>query len=493
MEHIGSYNIYWFIFSILIGIIFSYIALDLRWKMIEFNEILYKKWLLGCAVVMGIGIWIMHFVGMVAMEMQGDVVYDIRLVLLSMICSIIGTGIAFSIMKTNLVRLVIASLFMGVGIASMHYVGISALSVNYIIQYDPLFMMLSTLIAMTAAFGALWLLFFFNDRHSVKITYRIFSSILMGLGISGMHYSGMWGTHFYNDPLPEEYYEFYEVSSEVLSSFLSLPAIIVLFIMFVTSAFLDKKLIIHIKERRETERKLKESEKLSLVGELASGVAHEIRNPLTSLKGFTKIIYQKTRDNTNKEYLTIMMDEIDRINFIVNEFMVLSKPHLVKFSSSDLSHVLNSVVTLLKTQAVLKNIEILTAIVGNDFQTECEENQIKQVLVNVIKNSIEATPNGGKIYVKVESDNEIISFSINDEGVGISKDNMKQIGNPFFTTKAEGTGLGLMVSKKIVHNHNGSFDIESVENKGTNVTFTIPKINISRQEIMKNEVKDHIS
>ncbi len=488
MEHIGSYNIYWFVFSIFIGIIFSYIALDLRWKMIEFNEIMYKKWLICCAVVMGIGIWIMHFVGMVAMEMPGDLVYDMRLVLLSMICSILGTGIAFLIMKTNLLRLIIASLLMGAGISSMHYVGLSALSVNYIIQYDPLFVTISTLIAMTAAFGALWLLFFFNDKYSVRIGHRIISSILMGIGISGMHYSGMWGTHFYNDPIPEDYFTYYEITAETLSSFIGLPAIIVLFIMFVSSAFLDKKLIMHIKELRETERKLKESEKLSLVGELASGVAHEIRNPLTSLKGFTKIIYQKTRDKTNKEYLTIMMDEIDRINFIVSEFMVLSKPHLVKFTSSDLSNVLHSVVTLLKTQAVLKNIEILTAIVGNNFLTTCEENQIKQVLVNVIKNSIEATPDGGKIYVKLESDNSTISLTIIDEGVGISKENMKQIGNPFFTTKAEGTGLGIMVSKKIIHNHNGNFIIKSIQNKGTTVSITIPKTNEAKQKLTENNI-----
>lgn len=312
MEHItGSYNYYWLVFSILLGILFSYIALDLRWKMIVFKDFMYNLWLLGCAVAMGIGIWTMHIVGMVAMEMPDQIFYDSRIVLLSLVISIFGTGMAFFFMKLNRFRLLIASLFMGGGIVCMHYLGVWAINRNYYITYNSLIVLLSILIAFAAAYGSLWLLFFFNHRHSMNFKWRILSSLLMGIGIAGMHYVGMWGTVFHNKPNPLSFDEYYTVSSTTLSSFISVPAIIVVFIMLLSSAFLDKKLILQMKDLNESERKLRESEKLSLVGELAAGVAHEIRNPLTALKGFSQMIYENADNEENKRYSKIMINEIN--------------------------------------------------------------------------------------------------------------------------------------------------------------------------------------
>lgn len=475
MEHItGTYNYYWFVFSILVAILFSYIAIDLRWKMIVFKDFTYNLWLMGCAVAMGIGIWTMHFIGMVAMVMPNPIIYDMRIVLLSLITSIVGTGIAFFFMKLNPFRLLLSSIFMGGGIVCMHYLGVWAMNPNFSITYNPPIVVLSAIIAVVAAFGSLWLLFFFNHRNSMYFKWRILSSILMGIGISGLHYIGMWGTDFMIKPNPSAYSTHYIVSSHTLSSFISVPAIIVVLIMLLSNAFLDKKLISQIKKLNVSERKLRESEKLSLVGELAAGVAHEIRNPLTSLKGFTKMIYENTDNESNKKFLKIMNDEINRINFIVSEFMVLSKPHIVNFSITDLSKIIGNVITLLNTQAIMKNIEICPQFLGDSFLLKCEENQIKQVLANIIKNSIEAMPEGGKIYILLEKKESYFVISIIDNGVGISEDTIPLLGKPFFTTKTEGTGLGLMVSKKIIQNHNGKFEISSDLKKGTTVIISLP-------------------
>ena len=127
----GSYNDYWLVFSILLGILFSYIALDLRWKMIIFKNIKYNLWLLGCAIAMGIGIWTMHFVAMLAMEMPSQIDYDARMVFLSLLISISGTGLAFFLMKSNPFRLFLSSLFMGGGIVCMHYLGVEAMHLNF--------------------------------------------------------------------------------------------------------------------------------------------------------------------------------------------------------------------------------------------------------------------------------------------------------------------------------------------------------------------------
>lgn len=475
MEHMsGSYNDYFLVFSILIGILFSYIALDLRWKMIIFNNFKYNLWLLGCAIAMGIGIWTMHFVGMFAMEMPGHIEYDARMVLLSLLISIIGTGLAFFMMKMHYVRLLFASVFMGGGIICMHYLGMEAMHLNFSITYNPLIVLLSLVIAFIAAFGSLWVLFFFNHHHSMKFNCRVLSSILMGIGIAGMHYIGMWGTNLHYQSSHSPTASNYSVSSSTLSSFISVPAIFVVLIMLLSSAFLDKKLIEHMKDLNNHEKKLRESEKLSLVGELAAGVAHEIRNPLTTLKGFTQMMNENTDIEANKRYSKIMIDEINRINFIVSEFMVLSKPHMVQFSLTDLALSINNVITLLNTQAIIKNIVIKPEFVGERFLIKCEENQIKQVLANLIKNSIEAMPQGGIIHIKMEQQDGHLVISVTDSGVGISRENLHLLGTPFYTTKTEGTGLGLMVSKKIIQNHNGKLEIKSAPNIATTVTITLP-------------------
>ena len=229
-----------------------------------------------------------------------------------------------------------------------------------------------------------------------------------------------------------------------------------------------------MKDINEQEKKLRESEKLSLVGELAAGVAHEIRNPLTSLKGFSQMIHENPDNVTNKRFTKIMIDEINRINFIVSEFMVLSKPHIVNFSLTDLSTSINNVITLLNTQAIINNIEIIPKFIGDRFILKCEENQIKQVIANIIKNAIEAMPNGGTIHIVVEQKNSNLEIAVIDNGVGIEKEHLHLLGKPFYTTKKEGTGLGLMVSKKIIQNHNGKFEITSIPNHGTTVTISLP-------------------
>lgn len=485
----GTYNDYWFVFSIFVGILFSYIALDLRWKMIIFKNFKYNIWLLGCAIAMGIGIWTMHFVGMFAMNMPSHSEYDARMVLLSLLISISGTGLAFFMMKMNHSRLLISSLFMGGGIVGMHYLGMEAMHLNFSISYNPAIVLFSLFIAFTAAFGSLWVLFFFNHHRSMKFNCRVLSSILMGIGIAGMHYIGMWGTKLHYQPslLPSAGY--YSVSSSTLSSFISVPAIIVVLIMLLSSAFLDRKLIEHMKDLNNHEKKLRESEKLSLVGELAAGVAHEIRNPLTTLKGFAQIMNENSDPESNKRYSKIMIDEINRINFIVSEFMVLSKPHIVQFTLTDISQSIKNVITLLNTQAIIKNIEIIPEFIGEQFMIKCEENQIKQVMANLIKNSIEALPQGGKIQIRMEHQDKNLVISVIDNGVGISRENLPLLGTPFYTTKNEGTGLGLMVSKKIIQNHNGKFEINSVPNIATTVTIILPT-ELSHLDYIKMNLKD---
>jgi PAS domain S-box-containing protein len=223
-----------------------------------------------------------------------------------------------------------------------------------------------------------------------------------------------------------------------------------------------------ITERKNTEETLQKTEKLSMIGELAAGIAHEIRNPLTTIRGFVQLM----GENGNVEpYRNTILEEIDRINFIVNEFMVFAKPHTVYYSHCDISDILKSVINLLAPEALLKNVIIVHDIPSEGIFLNGEKNQLKQVFINLIKNSIDAMPAGGKIRVSLDRDELHILIKIKDDGVGMEEEQIKRLGEPFFSTKHDGNGLGLMVSYKIIHNHQGTINVKSQPNGGT--TFNI--------------------
>ncbi|OLO42196.1 hypothetical protein BTR23_02950 [Alkalihalophilus pseudofirmus] len=227
----------------------------------------------------------------------------------------------------------------------------------------------------------------------------------------------------------------------------------------------------------EDERRLQHYEQLSVLGELAAGIAHEVRNPLTSLKGFIQIVESECVNT--KRYTEIMSSEVDRINEIVNEMLMLSKPKVVKFEEKKLLPIIDLVVTLVNTQAILYNIEIVVDFEEDlqDVEVGCEENKLKQVFINLTKNAIEAMPEGGMIKVQVKSNNGRIVVHIIDQGIGIPQEQLHNIGKSFYSTKEKGTGLGLMICRRIIEDHDGEMLIHSEEGKGTDVEVQLPIAN----------------
>jgi PAS domain S-box-containing protein len=225
-----------------------------------------------------------------------------------------------------------------------------------------------------------------------------------------------------------------------------------------------------ITETKLAEEMIRRSDKLSVVGQLAAGVAHEIRNPLTTLKGFVQLL-----SDIDKKYKKIMLTELDRINLIVSEFLILAKPQMTNYQLKDLNSILNELISLLEVQTNINNIQISKEFALNLPLINCEQNQLKQVFINLLKNAIEAMPDGGEITIKTHVLNdEMVTISIIDRGHGIAEDQISKLGEPFNTTKENGTGLGLMVCFKIVENHGGKINITSQLNKGTSVDVILP-------------------
>ena len=185
------------------------------------------------------------------------------------------------------------------------------------------------------------------------------------------------------------------------------------------------------------------------------------------------MLREKSR-GTKRRYFDIMSGELDRIEMILNEMLVLAKPQDRNFELKHVDLILLEVITFLSPQAMMKNVTIQT-----DFQRDlpmlsCEEGQLKQVFVNIIKNGIEAMPSGGNMLVRLKTQGDKVVVEFVDEGVGIPEDRMPKLGEPFFTTKEKGTGLGLMISHKIISAHNGTIGVQSRLGEGTTVTLSLP-------------------
>ncbi len=228
-----------------------------------------------------------------------------------------------------------------------------------------------------------------------------------------------------------------------------------------------------VTKAKQTEELMLKSEKLSVLGELAAGVAHEIRNPLTSLKGFTKLL-SDADDVIRLEYLRIMESELNRINDIVGELMLVAKPQAVSFEHTNIQELIYSVVRLLETQAIMKNIQIWVNISDNIPLVYGVENQLKQLFINLLKNAIESMDKDGEIHIKIGIRNDSVLLELKDQGCGIPAERLKTLGEPFYTTKEKGTGLGLMVCFKIIEEHGGAIQFSSVENEGTKVEIELP-------------------
>lgn len=237
----------------------------------------------------------------------------------------------------------------------------------------------------------------------------------------------------------------------------------------IVGVYVMLKDVSEVKRNREL---LQQSEKLAVVGELAAGIAHEIRNPLTSLKGFVQL----THGQAPTPYTEIMLSEIDRIHTITSELLLLGKPTAIDFERRPLIPLIDSILTLLQSQALLLNVEIETERSADAEETfiHCDETKIKQVFLNVLKNAMEAMPKGGKVAVRLEREGDWAKLRISDEGVGIPPEELAKLGQAFFTTKDNGTGLGLMVSYNIIEQHGGRLTIESEELVGTTVQILLP-------------------
>lgn len=232
-----------------------------------------------------------------------------------------------------------------------------------------------------------------------------------------------------------------------------------------------------ISYQKESEQMLLQSEKLKLAGEIAAGVAHEIRNPMTVISGFVQIM-QQDPNHPYPQYTRLIHSELERINLIISEFLVLAKPQAPVINEFSMRTLINNLTLLFSSEFNLNGIVFKEQWAEEvDYTLSGEEHSLKQVFINLFKNSIEAIDPQGEISLSISAlDNGTVSIKITDTGIGMAPESLDRIFEPFYTTKENGTGLGLLISQKIIQDHGGSLKLTSTPGKGTTAEVLLPTI-----------------
>lgn len=256
-------------------------------------------------------------------------------------------------------------------------------------------------------------------------------------------------------------------------------------LLFTTTALINERnehmgILIILRDLTETkklEEQVRRADRLAITGELAAGVAHEVRNPLTAITGYLQLLtVELSYDDPRQEFTRIISKEIDRLNHLIEQLLYFSRPSPPQFLYTDLNKVIAETLLLINSPTVLKKVAITTNFSPELPPVKIDVVQFQQVLINIILNGIQAINNSGSLTLSTSYNHKTfyVRLDINDTGCGIPAENIPRIFDPFFTTKEKGTGLGLSVADKIMEVHQGYIEVESEPGKGTCFSVFLP-------------------
>ncbi|MDY7020770.1 MAG: MHYT domain-containing protein [Cyanobacteriota bacterium] len=563
-----TYNYQLVFLSYIIAVIASFAALNLGRQLKIASGRGQLNWLIGGAVAMGTGIWSMHFVAMLAFEIPQSITYNIIVVLISWLAGIVGAGIALFIVSRPQVQIsqwLAGGVFMGVAIASMHYIGMAAIEVNAVIEYDWRWVTLSIIMAIVVSFIALALVFLLQDKEASFFSIsKLGSALVLGGAICGMHYTGMYAACFHSTPSSVSNSS-YSFNKTWLAISVSIGTLIILGLTFLT-LFFDRKIIaekeynqlleekvqkrtaqlqeltqelekrvlertleLHtsnqqlektLKDLQATQAQLIQTEKMSSLGQMVAGIAHEINNPVSFIHGnlvhaasYTKglldlIQLYQSHYSHPPEHIQEKIEEIDleflqqdylelldsmqtgtqRIQAIVKSLRNFARLDEADLKAADIHEGLESALMLLRYQfdrgldgvseiQVIKNYEKLPEIY-------CYPGPLNQVFIIILINAVDElkksslVQNDPTIWISTDvTENHQIQVIIADNGTNLTEEIRSKMFDPFFTTKpvGQGTGLGLAIAYQIiVEKHQGQiFCNRTLEGK-TEMIIQIP-------------------
>lgn len=256
----------------------------------------------------------------------------------------------------------------------------------------------------------------------------------------------------------------FPVTRPYIAYFIIMPPFVMMFAVYLMETLHEAQL---------ARAKLMKMEKMEIVSQMAASISHEIRNPLTVVKGFIQLLQTgRLPRETEERYIRIALEELERAEAIIRDYLTFAKPAPKETEPIDVATQLQKVLQMITPMAHMHSIHVSSSlehgvVIGN-------VQYFQQCFLNLLKNSIEAMPNGGTLHVAAENRGASVVITISDNGVGMTKEQVRRFGEPYFSTKEKGTGLGAMVAVKIIEQMGGTWTIESAVQKGTTLTITLP-------------------
>jgi NO-binding membrane sensor protein with MHYT domain/nitrogen-specific signal transduction histidine kinase/CheY-like chemotaxis protein len=482
MPLVGWYSPGLVVLSILIASAASYTALELAARVTAARGRERLAWLAGGSVAMGLGIWSMHFVGMLAFHLPLPITYGLWLVLLSVVVAIGASALAlFMASRPSLgpLALIGAALWMGPAIAGMHYIGMAALSVEARLHYSGWLVVASVAIAVLASLGGLGLAHRLRADETRRTRVgRFASALLFGGAIAGMHYTGMAAANF-SVPGQTGNPRGGLLATGELAVGVGLGTLLILGIGLL-GAMLDRRL----RSRALLLERQRDAQKLEAIGQLAGGIAHDFNNLLTAILGHAAFLKQDPGiGDESREDIEQIEAAASRAAELTRQLLAFGRRQVLEPRPMLLNEVVSDTMRMLG-RVVGENIEVKVLLAPDLELTMADPSQVTQILINLVVNARDAMPDGGLLTIEtrnVEVDSvtfgqhldappgSYVMLGVTDNGVGIAPEHQPRIFEPFFTTKGagRGTGLGLSTVYGIVAQSGGSISVYSEPGHGS--------------------------
>jgi PAS domain S-box-containing protein len=230
--------------------------------------------------------------------------------------------------------------------------------------------------------------------------------------------------------------------------------------------------LMDVTDLRKMEAEMNRLDRLNVVGEMAASIGHEIRNPMTTVRGYLQFLRENKKYNQETEYFDLMIEELDRANSIITEFLSLAKDKIVELKLTNPNDIIRKLLPLIQVKAMSRDQYIKLEL--NDMpDLLLDSKEIRQLILNLVNNGMESMPSAGYVTIRTFMENDLVVIAVEDEGHGIDLALMDKVGTPFLTTKDQGTGLGLAVCYRIAARHNAKIDIDT-SSKGTTFYVKFP-------------------